>query len=333
MDRTVSDGRCGFGSTLNVALKGLHFYEEPFLSGTNGSGTVFFSGCSLGCVYCQNYKISHEKFGLEISIERLAEIFLEQKERGAHNINLVTGSHFVPSIYKALQAARHKGLDIPVIWNSSAYEKPETLEMLKDLVDIWLPDLKTLSKALAKRFMNAPDYPDAAKAAIDFMVKNSAGNVFENYDAAESRSLTLNCGVQSSEQPKEYEGEGVLMKSGVVVRHLVIPGHADDSKAVLRYLYENYGDDIWISLMSQYTPVGFFADKKNDDGTYPELFKKVSRDEYDDVVDYAISLGIEKCMIQEEDVANESFIPDFDGSGVAKKSQFEINALSLNCRK
>lgn len=290
-DRRFHIGFCGCGEKVKAARAGLHFYEEPFLSGTRGSGTVFFSGCSLGCVYCQNGQISREHFGIEIDEERLADILLEQQDvRKAHNINLVTGTHFTPSIVSALQIARRHGLVIPVIWNSSGYEKKETLRCLEGLVDIFLPDFKTLDPELGKRYMNAPDYPDRAKEALACMADMAGEPVWE-------------------------EGPDGLMKRGLVVRHLVIPGHTKDSRQVLRYLFETYGDRIWISVMSQYTPVGRFAGERG--AEYPELCRRVTRTEYEKVVNYAIELGIENCLIQEGDTADDSFIPAFDGSGIA----------------
>ena len=373
IDRRSALGVCRCSDQLRAARAGLHFYEEPFLSGTNGSGTVFFSGCSLGCIYCQNGQISLENHGFNISIERLAEIFLEQQARKAHNINLVTGTHYTPSIACALEIAKANGLSIPVVWNSSGYEKPDTLKMLDGLVDIFLPDFKTLSPALGMKYMKAPDYPEYAREALSCMVHMTGDVIFESYDnschpypsipqadfpktfpsfeisaelsdspesgsgisAKLSGSQKSDSGILAelsgwpesgsgistdlpgSTEPA-YEGENVLMKRGVVVRHLMIPGQLEDSKNVIKYLYETYGDKIWISLMSQYTPVGIFAGSpvipyRN---TCPELFRKVSRDEYDELVDYAIDIGVENCMIQEEDVADDSFIPDFDGSGI-----------------
>ena len=359
IDRHSALGVCRCSDRLRAARAGLHFYEEPFLSGTNGSGTVFFSGCSLRCIYCQNGQISLENHGFDISIERLAEIFLEQQARKAHNINLVTGTHYTPSIACALQIAKANGLTIPVVWNSSGYEKADTLKMLDGLVDIFLPDFKTLSPVLGIKYMKAPDYPEYAKEALSCMVHMTGDVIFESYDSscapyasvskADSPETVPGSGIStklsgsqesdsgisvelpgwpepgsriSADLPDSpepaYEGENVLMQRGVVVRHLMIPGQLEDSKNVIKYLYETYGDKIWISLMSQYTPVGIFAGSpvmpyKN---TCPELFVKVSRDEYDELVDYAIDIGVENCMIQEEDVADDSFIPDFDGSGI-----------------
>lgn len=290
------DGNLGFcknPSTIRAAKASLHMYEEPFISGTCGSGTIFFSGCSLGCIFCQNSDLSKDNLGYEINDERLAEIFLEQQERNAHNINLVTATHFTPSVAHALQLAKEGGLKIPVIWNSSGYEKVETLKMLEGLVDIYLPDFKTLSSDIAKRYFNAPDYPDFAKEALSFMV--SSTSLFFEGDPDEDG----------------------LIKSGVVVRHLVMPGNTNDSKNVIKYLYETYGDRIWISLMNQYTPI----ERLVASGTfehYPELKNTLFEKEYDEVVDFAIELGIENCLIQEGETISESFIPSFDGGGIIK---------------
>ena len=311
VDRRSSAGFCGCRDILKAARAGLHYYEEPFLAGTNGSGTVFFTGCSLGCIYCQNGPISRDGSGLEISTQRLLEIFLEQQERGAHNINLVTGTHFTPSIAEALKAARENGLGIPVVWNSSGYEKPETLGMLQGLVDIFMPDFKTLSPELGMRYMKAADYPERAKEALACMVEMTDGESFIPLETAGGKEPAGPEQKLSQETFSEYEGEGVLMTKGVVVRHLVIPGQTEDSMKVLEYLYRTYGDRIWISLMSQYTPVGAV-----DPFAYPELCRRVTSEEYERVVDHAIDLGIERCMIQEGDTASESFIPVFDGAGI-----------------
>ncbi|MCF0229461.1 MAG: radical SAM protein [Parasporobacterium sp.] len=346
-NRNISAGYCRSGRNIRAARAGLHYYEEPYLSGINGSGTVFFSGCSLGCIYCQNMQITHENFGFEISPERLSDIFLEQQKRNAHNINLVTGTHFTPSIAEALRIAKDSGLSIPVVWNSSGYEKPDTLRMLTGLVDIFLPDFKTLSSELGQRYMNAPDYPGYAKEALACMVELAGEPVFEPYDfTVRSGSDKTGYGIAEGEDPDDLmEGEGVLLKKGVVVRHLIIPDQAEDSKNVVKYLHETYGSRIWLSLMSQYTPVGVFdvsgdasactSHKENSSpdkyrqptktagpeacrlrSEFPELTGVLSSSEYDEVLDYAIELGVENCMIQDVETASESFIPVFDGTGI-----------------
>ena len=291
------------------------------MSGTNGSGAVFFSGCSLGCVYCQNGQISRDNYGIEISIDRLADIFLELEGNNAHNINLVTGTHFIPSIAVAINTAKNKGLKIPILWNSSGYEKPEYLLMLDGLADIFMPDFKTLSPDLGKRYMEAADYPDWAKKSLACMVKMAGKPVFEELPGINGGPCRQGDNICATDGSL-YKGENVLMKRGIVVRHLVIPGQKEDSKKVLRYLYETYGDDIWISIMSQYTPTGRLGTGRDADvslkNKYPELGMRLDPQEYEEIVDYAIDLGIENCMIQEGETASDSFIPEFDGTGIDK---------------
>ncbi|MCQ2512884.1 MAG: radical SAM protein [Lachnospiraceae bacterium] len=293
VDRTQGEGFCKSGSEIKAARAALHFYEEPFLSGVSGSGAIFFSGCSLQCIYCQNKQISREGTGIIISVERLSEIFFELKDKGARNINLVTGTHFTPVIAKAIEKAKTNGLDLPIIWNSSGYEYAETLKMLEGLVDIYLPDFKTLDSKIAQRYFKAVDYPERAKEALAQMVK-AAGTM--SFDTSEQAR-------------KEFEEEG-LMQKGVCVRHLVTPGNGEDSKAVIQYLYETYGDDIWISVMSQYTPMEPYD--------LPELNEMVSEEEYEEIVDFAIDLGVTNCMIQEGRAVGTSFIPEFNGEGIEK---------------
>ncbi len=292
VDRSQGEGFCKSGSEIKAARAALHFYEEPFLSGVSGSGVIFFSGCSLQCIYCQNKQISREGTGKMISVERLTEIFFELKEKGALNINLVTGTHFTPTIAKAIEKAKTAGLDLPVIWNSSGYEYAETLKMLEGLVDIYLPDFKTLDCRIGQRYFKAADYPERAKDALVQMVKAAGEMTFDSSEKA----------------LKEFE-EG-LMNKGVCVRHLVTPGNAEDSKSVIRYLHETYGDDIWISIMSQYTPMETYD--------LSELNQTVSEDEYEEIVDFAIDLGVTNCMIQEGSSVGESFTPEFNGEGVEK---------------
>lgn len=279
VNRYERAGYCGCRAEVKAARAGLHFYEEPFISGKRGSGTVFFSGCAMKCLFCQNIELSRDAFGFEITIERLAEIFLEEQKRGAHNLNLVTGSHFIPSIAEALKLAKKKGLSIPVLWNSSAYEKKDSLKLLEGLVDIWMPDLKTLSGEIGQRYFRAPDYPEAAMEAVEYMV--SLGEV-------------------------EFQDD--LMVKGVNVRHLMMPGGFEDTCRVLSYLFKHFGNKIWISLMNQYTPMGEMP--------YKELNRRLYKREYEKAVDFAIDLGIENCMIQEGGTVSESFIPKFDGSGI-----------------
>jgi putative pyruvate formate lyase activating enzyme len=275
-------GLCGQTNDIKVARAALHFWEEPCISGEEGSGTVFFSGCNLRCVYCQNRKIAEGVYGKEITVDRLAAVFLELQEKGANNINLVTPSHYVLQIIDALKIAKTKGLEIPVVYNSSAYEKVETLKLLEGLVDVYLPDFKYMDENLSEKYSRARNYPDVAKKAIKEMVRQVGNAKFNDKD---------------------------MLIKGVVVRHLVLPGYVEDSKKVIKYLYETYKNDIYISILSQFTPLEGLEN-------YPEINRKLNEEEYDEVVDYAIELGVENGFIQEGDVAKESFIPDFDGQGV-----------------
>lgn len=272
-------GYCGVPGELRVARVSLHMWEEPPISGVNGSGTVFFTGCALRCVYCQNRKIALADLGKVISVSRLAEIFLELQDRQAHNINLVTPSHYVPQIAEALRIAKAAGLTIPVVYNTSSYEKVETLKIMEGLVDVYLPDCKYYSKELASKYSNAPDYFEVATKAIAEMVRQVGTPVFE----------------------------GELIKRGVIVRHMILPGNTKDSKEVIRYLYDTYGDDVYISIMNQYTPLEAMKD-------YPEINRRVTAREYEKVVNYALSIGVENAFVQEGETAKESFIPDFEDS-------------------
>lgn len=283
---TGKKGFCGMDERIYLARAALHMWEEPCISGTKGSGAVFFSGCGLRCCFCQNHDIAIGSRGRAVSVERLGEIFLELKEKGAANINLVTGAHYVPQIIEALDMARRKGLDIPVVYNSSGYEKTETLKLLEGYVDIYLPDLKYLDPELAQKFSYAPDYVQAAKAAIREMVRQTGKCEF---------------------------GEDGYIRKGTIVRHLILPGHTGNSIKALRYLHETYGEDIYISIMNQYTPVRKFVEFK-------ELNRKVTKREYEKVLDAAVDMGIQNGFIQEGETASESFIPDFDYEGVEKNT-------------
>lgn len=278
-------GVCGMTNELKVARAALHFWEEPCISGKEGSGAVFFCGCALHCVFCQNQEIANGTVGKNISTGRLSEIFLELQEKGANNINLVTPGQFVPQITVALERAKSRGLIIPIVYNTSSYESVETIKMLDGLIDIYLPDFKYMEKELATKYSHAPDYPETAKKAIAEMVRQTGAAVF--YD----------------------DDEEGLMKRGTIVRHLTLPGCMEDSKNVIRYLYETYGDRIYISIMNQYTPLAHVKE-------YPELNRKITAEEYDELVDFAINLGVENGFIQEGETAEESFIPDFNCEGV-----------------
>lgn len=276
-----SYGYCQVSVRPKVARAALHFWEEPCISGEEGSGTIFFSGCNLRCVYCQNVEIAAGVRGKEISVERLSEIFLELQEKGANNINLVTPSHYYPQIKEALLSAKEK-LHIPVIANTSSYDSAEGLRELDGLIDIYLADYKYVSTELAAKYSHAADYPQVAAEALNEMFRQVGEPDFD---------------------------ERGIMKKGMIVRHLLLPGCGVDSKKVLKYLYETFGDAVLISIMNQYTPLSH-AEK------YPELNRRITEEEYEEIVDYAIELGIENGFVQEGETAEESFIPAFDGEGV-----------------
>ena len=282
VNRSERSGFCGESSVLRAARASLHMWEEPPLSGKTGSGTVFFSGCNLGCIFCQNHEIAHENKGVEISPERLAEIFLELQEKGAANVNLVTAVHFTPHIVLALDRAKTQGLSIPVVYNSSGYESVDTLKRLEGYIDVYLPDYKYRDPTLAGSFSGAYNYPKIAEKAIEEMVSQIGDCRFD---------------------------ENGMMQRGVIVRHLVLPKHTDDSMAVLQYLHETYGDRIYISIMSQYTPVRKYE-------KYPELSRKLTTYEYEKVVKFAQKIGIRNGFLQSGEAAKESFIPSFDGMGI-----------------
>ena len=279
---TGKKGACHVQKTMKVARAALHFWEEPCISGKEGSGTVFFSGCPLGCVYCQNREISTGEKGKEVSVEELVQIFLNLQKQGANNINLVTAGHFLPDVAETIRRAKEQGLYIPVVYNSSGYEKAETLRLLEGLVDIYLPDMKYMESETARKYSHAEDYPKRAKEAIAEMVRQCPEIMFD---------------------------ERGMMKKGVIVRHLLLPGHVKNGKEVLRYLYETYQNQIYISIMSQYTPMPQMD-------RYPELNRRVTKREYNRLLDYAVELGIEQGFLQEGNPADESFIPAFNGEGV-----------------
>lgn len=278
---TASYGYCQVSVRPKVARAALHFWEEPCISGEEGSGTVFFSGCNLRCVYCQNREIAAGVRGKEISIERLAEIFLELQEKGANNINLVTPSHYYAQIKEALLLVKEK-LHIPVIANTSSYDSVEDLQEMDGLIDIYLADYKYVSTELAAKYSHAADYPQVAAAALQEMF----------WQVGEP----------------EFDERG-MMKKGMIIRHLLLPGCLEDSKAVLHFLYDTFGDSVFISIMNQYTPLSHVEE-------YPELNRRITEDEYEELVDYALELGIENGFVQEGETAEESFIPAFEGEGV-----------------
>lgn len=278
VDRTSGKtGFCGAKDTIRVARIALHHWEEPCISGTKGSGTVFFSHCTMQCVFCQNYDISTCHKGREISVDELAEGFISLQNQGAHNINLVTPTHYVPQIINALDIARKNGLTIPIVYNTSGYEAVETLRSLEGYIDIYMPDMKYFDDKYARKYSKAPDYFKIASAAIEEMYRQT-GEV-------------------------RLDGEGIMQK-GLLVRHLMLPGLMLDSKRIMDYLNTTYGDKIYISLMCQYTPLPHV--KK-----YPELDRKIDMKKYNVLVDYCSSQGMENVFIQDEESAQESFIPPF----------------------
>lgn len=280
-------GACGETTQLRLARAALHFWEEPCISGARGSGAVFFTGCQLRCIYCQNQPIAHGDVGKEITPSRLTEIFYELEAKGANNINLVTPDHFIPQIAAAIRSAKEKGFSLPFVYNTSSYVTVEALRMLDGLIDIYLPDLKYLDEIHAKDYSGAPDYPAVAEAALREMYRQVGPATFMH--------------VQNEEEP--------MMARGMVVRHLLLPGALDDAMRIVAYLYDTYGNDIYMSLMSQYTPGEAVAE-------HPLLRRRVRRKDYEALVDYAIALGVENAFIQEGSAADESFIPAFDYEGV-----------------
>jgi putative pyruvate formate lyase activating enzyme len=279
-------GYCKEKDDLHIARAALHMWEEPCISGKRGSGTIFFSGCNMGCVFCQNRKISRGEVGKIISKERLTEIFFELKEKGANNINLVTGDMFIPTIRTAIEDAKKHGFDLPFLFNTSSYLILDTVKSLDGLIDIYLPDFKYIRDEDAVSYSNAPGYVEAAKAAIGEMIRQRPEPVFF----------------------PEKEDD-TIMKSGVVVRHLLMPGMLIQAKLIVKYLYENYGNSIYLSLMNQFTPNGELKE-------YPEIDRKVTKREYDSLVEYAQNLGVERAFVQVGETADESFIPEFDCEGV-----------------
>ena len=272
-------GYCRSSTDVSVARAALHHWEEPIISGTRGSGTIFFCGCSLGCVYCQNSEISRGKSGKTVSVDRLSGIMNELQAKGAHNINLVTPTHYAPSIIEAVGKAREDGLSIPIAYNTSIYDSPETIEVLNGSVDIYLADLKYHLSSTAKKYSAAENYPEAAKAAIEKMVLQRGSVRLENG----------------------------LLSSGVIVRILLLPGHLAEAKLCCSYLLDKYGDDIYVSLMSQYTPMPDMEAPLN---------RRVTAREYGELCEYALKKGLKNGFMQEKCSAEQTFIPSFDCTGV-----------------
>lgn len=284
INRYLSQGVCGANETLKVARCALHYYEEPCISGKNGSGAIFFSNCNLKCIFCQNKKISTNGYGEEISIKRFSEICIELQNNKAHNINLVTPTMYVPHIIKGIKKAKENGLNIPIIYNTSSYENVSTIKMLDKTIDVYLPDLKYFDDNYAIKYSHVNNYFETASKAIDEMYKQ-VGKV-------------------------TFDKDGMI-KKGVIVRVLLLPGLKEDAKKIINYLYNKYKDNIYISIMNQYTPLYKFK-------SFTNLNNKVTDEEYDEVVNYACDLGVVNGFIQEGETQSVSFIPKFDKTGIKK---------------
>lgn len=289
-DRVAGErGVCGATGTLRLARAALHFWEEPPISGEAGSGTVFFSGCPLKCVYCQNHEISTGNFGIDVSPERLAQIMLELQDQGALNINLVTATHYAHLLPEAIAAARAQGLAIPIVYNTSGYERVEAVRELDDLVDIWLTDFKYADAGLGRALSHVPDYPSVAQSALIEMARQ-----LERHGGGAARA------------------DGTWTR-GIIVRHLVLPGHAEDSCRVLDLIWDAVGD-VPISVMNQYTPNAAMR------AAGGELARAVTREEYERVLDHADDLGFTQMFWQEGGAVDESFTPPFDTTGVLERA-------------
>lgn len=282
INRNTTKGICSNTSTLKVARSALHYFEEPSISGSNGSGTIFFSGCNLKCCYCQNKEISNDNFGINISVERLSELMLELQKKKANNINLVTPTHFVPSIIEAIKLARRNGLSIPIVYNTSGYESVATIKQLAGYIDIYLTDFKYFDNKLGEDLSKVKNYFEIASLALEEMYKQVGKNKFSSNG---------------------------MMTKGIIVRCLVLPTKGTDTKKIINYLYKKYQDNIYLSIMNQYTPV-------NHSDTFTFLNDKVSDKEYDDIINYALDLGVKNAYIQEGETQDKSFIPPFNLEGL-----------------
>ena len=288
-NRLKAKGYCMGGDKARLALVSRHMWEEPSISGTKGSGTVFFSGCNMRCVFCQNHDISHAPYGIEVSDERLAEIFIEQQNRCVHNINLVSGGHYVPNIVNALNIANKNGLKIPVVYNSNGYETVNALKMLEGLIDVYIPDIKYYDSAAAVKYSSAPHYFETALAAVKEMYRQTGKNIFD--------------------------GDGIMQK-GVIIRHLVLPGLKNDSKRIIDVIKENFGNNVYVSVMSQYTPVFKAADFK-------EINRRITTYEYETVTEYFLDIGLKNGYMQKRTSATSDYTPNFDLSGIRKEDENE----------
>lgn len=278
-DRSKGVGICGVGEAFKVARAGIHLWEEPPISGTKGSGTVFFSGCNLKCVYCQNYEISHNAYGKEITDERLMEIFDELIEKGAHNINLVNPAHYAVRLADVLEKYKSP---VPVVYNSSGYESVEALKRLEGLVDVYLPDFKYIDSERSRKYSKASDYPEVVIKAIREMKRQQGEDIFD---------------------------EKGIMQKGVIIRHLVLPKNTNQSLKIISEIKESFTEDTFLSLMAQYTPCGKVGD-------FPELQRKITKREYEKVVFFAEEQGFKNLFLQELTSSDKDFIPPFDLTGV-----------------
>ena len=284
VNRYVKAGYCGGKARVKIARAGLHFWEEPCISGISGSGAIFFTGCNMGCVFCQNHKISRGGSGKEITVERLVEIFGELCDKGANNINLVTADIYLPEIREAIRRAKDTGFKLPFILNTSSYLSVESIRSLEGLIDIYLPDVKYIRDEDALRYSNAAGYPNIALAAVDEMVRQCPECIFEEKE------------------------DGMMLKKGVIIRHLLMPGMLIQAKLIIKQIHDRFGDSVLLSLLNQYTPNGML------DG-YPKINRRVTENEYRSLLRYAESLGVRGYM-QDKESADECYIPEFDLSGV-----------------
>ena len=278
VNRDEKTGFCQSPNEFRLARASLHFWEEPCLSGVQGSGAVFFSGCNLRCIYCQNYEISNENKGTTVKPEKLLEIFKALEQQGANNINLVNPTHYAKELVSVLEKWEHQ---LPIVWNSSGYESIETLKMLRGLVDIYLPDFKYIRSEKAQRYSSAADYPEIAKCALSEM--------------------------RSQQKEDAFDSRGIMQR-GMIIRHLILPSNTNSTNEIIDYLSEFF-PDTYISLMAQYTPIGNLE-------AFPEINRRITKREYQKVVDYALNKGFEKLFIQELSSADKKFIPAFDFSGL-----------------
>lgn len=282
INRNKYIGKCGAGEKIKVALASLHYYEEPCISGENGSGTVFFSNCNLRCAFCQNYKISSEGFGKEIDVQDLANTFISLQNQNANNINLVTPTPYVPQIIEAIEIARQKGLNIPIIYNCGGYENVETIKMLDGYIDVYLPDLKYAENDIALKYSNVKNYFEHATAAILEMYNQVGAPKFD---------------------------ENGLIQKGLIIRHLVLPSHIENSKKVLKWINENIDKNVYVSIMAQYFPTGNAS-------KFKEINRKLTEDEYKEIEEYLYSLEIENGYMQELEEHEEEYVPNFNLSGI-----------------